>query len=220
MHSGKFTTPQDRIKNHIAFLSSGCWLWTASIDKQGYGHIMVRGKLHRAHRYSYEAFIGSIPDGIEIDHTCHTKSIEICEGGAGCFHRLCVNPEHLEPVTRTENARRGNGGKIHAQRMALLTHCKYGHEFTEENTLRIDGRRHCRRCACVRAAKRRAAYNLANPPARIPGNSKKTHCIKGHPYDGDNLRIASVTGWRECRICRAEYSKQAYARKKTKHAAL
>ncbi len=36
-----------------------------------------------------------------------------------------------------------------------------------------------------------------SPPAR---NARKTHCLRGHPFSGDNLRI-TPTGGRVCRAC-------------------
>lgn len=72
---------------------AGCWIWTASRDKDDYGQVAVgmgKGRIKRAHRIAYELYTGeSIPDGMELDHTCHI--------------RRCVNPDHLEVVTRQEN---------------------------------------------------------------------------------------------------------------------
>lgn len=68
--------------------SGGCWIWTGSIDRDGYGYLHD-GRRHNAHRWTYEKFVGPIPDGLEIDHLCRV--------------RPCVNPDHLEPVTRLEN---------------------------------------------------------------------------------------------------------------------
>lgn len=66
-----------------------CWPWTGSIRKRdGYG--VFAGFM--AHRYMWEFMVGPIPDGYTIDHLC--------------ARRDCVNPYHLEPVTRAENARR------------------------------------------------------------------------------------------------------------------
>lgn len=76
--------------------STGCWNWTGPIGNQrsGYGRC---GK-HWAHRVSFVHFKGLIPDGLQIDHLCRNAR--------------CVNPDHLEAVTGTENCRRGNGTKL------------------------------------------------------------------------------------------------------------
>lgn len=73
--------------------NSGCWLWAGADNGVGYGKF--RGKY--AHRVSYEAAKGPIPDGMHLDHLCRI--------------RCCVNPDHLEPVTNAENARRGKAGQ-------------------------------------------------------------------------------------------------------------
>lgn len=67
---------------------TGCWVWTGYRDRNGYG----RHKVEWAHRWSYEHHVGPIPERHEIDHTCSNPP--------------CVNPAHLEPVTRLEHARR------------------------------------------------------------------------------------------------------------------
>lgn len=72
-----------------------------SVNNNGYGKIKKSGKAIYAHRWYYEQRFGPIPDGMELDHLCAPS------GGP----RSCVNPEHLEPVSGTENKRRGNGAK-------------------------------------------------------------------------------------------------------------
>lgn len=61
----------------------GCWLWTGTLDRDGYGTIHVRdGDRHvRAHRLSWEVNRGPIPDGKGVLHSCDV--------------RCCVRPEHL-----------------------------------------------------------------------------------------------------------------------------
>jgi hypothetical protein len=72
--------------------TTGCWEWGGATTKGGYGHMRVGDKHPRTHRLAYELLVGPIPDGLEVDHLCG--------------NRLCANPAHLEPVTRTENLRR------------------------------------------------------------------------------------------------------------------
>lgn len=94
----------DKFFKNIAFVSD-CWLWQAGKTKAGYAEIQVNKITMYGHVWSYKYFIGEIPYRFTVDHTCHNDSI--CINGAVCIHRLCVNPDHLEAVTRGENVRRG-----------------------------------------------------------------------------------------------------------------
>lgn len=108
---------------------SGCWLWTAANNGR-YGQICIDGRTEYSHRVAYEAMVGPISDGLVIDHLCRTS--------------LCVNPDHMEPVTQRENTLRGVGP---AAVNAKKTHCPAGHEYTEGNIMRISkGSRLCREC--------------------------------------------------------------------------
>lgn len=124
----------------------GCWLWTATVNGPGYGTFSLgadraEGEPRQvmAHRWSYEAMVGPIPEGLHIDHLCRVPR--------------CVNPSHLEPVTRSENARRG----IHSNHMGERTHCKYGHPFIGENYSMSGNTRICRVCKRERMRRTRAA---------------------------------------------------------------
>lgn len=74
----------------------GCWMWTSTKDMDGYGVFWYEGKLVKAHRISYEHWNGKIINNYVMDHVCR--------------NRLCVNPQHLEPVTIQENIKRGYVG--------------------------------------------------------------------------------------------------------------
>lgn len=122
----------------------GCWIWTGGTSL-GYGRVGCRIPLtgsgtDMAHRITYELLVGPIPAYPEyhLDHVCRVT--------------LCVNPSHLEVVTAEENTRRGLHG-------VLRTHCKNGHELTEENLQRRrwDNQRRCKTCYREEARAKRAA---------------------------------------------------------------
>jgi hypothetical protein len=123
------------IKVQLPTDPGGCWEWVGGKNGAcyGYGHIWIKDKWLKAHRVGYEMFVGPIPRGLELDHLCR--------------NRACVNPSHLEPVSRRTN---NNRGRSQSALNSRKTHCARGHEFTQENTYYrpTGGRpgRHCRRC--------------------------------------------------------------------------
>ena len=114
-----------------------CWPWLGVINR-GYGYMTGRwpdGAPHafRAHRIAYQALVGPIPDGLQLDHLCRNRS--------------CCNPAHLEPVTGRTNVLRGD---TVTARNAAKTHCARGHVF---DAIDCDGARFCRVCHNVRKAR-------------------------------------------------------------------
>ena len=77
-----------------------CWPWLGNVVAT-YGHFWLQGRSIVAHRAAYEFSHGPIPEGLHIDHLCHSRS-NGCPSGQ-CLHRLCQNPAHLEAVTQQEN---------------------------------------------------------------------------------------------------------------------
>jgi hypothetical protein len=114
----------------------GCWIWAGSKDSKGYGQISSGGRQGRrvlAHRLSYTIAKGQIPEGLDLDHLCRNPA--------------CVNPDHLEPVTRGENTRRGNAAAATRAARAAKPNCKHGHAWTPTNTYTDPhGHRRCRTC--------------------------------------------------------------------------
>ena len=114
--------------------TDGCWEWTAARSSNGYGLLDDDdGKTRRAHRLMFELFIGPIGAGLELDHLCR--------------NRLCVRPDHLEPVTHKENMRRA------APFRPIKTHCPNNHVYDEVNTCYVTTlrgtERRCRICKSV-----------------------------------------------------------------------
>lgn len=111
---------KDRLKNMTDIdEQTGCIVWRGAVDKRGYGRLADdTGWADMAHRLAYKLYVGEIPEGLVIHHKC--------------FNTRCVNTEHLEPATHYENII--EKGKSNASYLnSIKTHCKYGHELTEEN---------------------------------------------------------------------------------------
>lgn len=104
----------------------GCRLWRGKVDRHGYPVIWRGKRPSAAHRVMYEAELGAIAPGLELDHECRRP--------------LCVATHHLRPVTRSENE------KLKSWRYRLLrTHCKNGHEM-KLAIVTPEGGRVCRTC--------------------------------------------------------------------------
>lgn len=82
-----------------------CWVWTASVNKKGYGQIsQLKAGLRLAHRVSWAVHVGQIPDGLSVLHKCDRPS--------------CVRPDHLFLGTKADNNR---------DKVAKGRHAKSGH---------------------------------------------------------------------------------------------
>lgn len=118
-------------------LDTGCWIWHGTIDRHGYGK--VGGRL--AHRVMYEQRVGPIPDDRECHHTCRRTA--------------CVNPAHLEIVSREEHVALRWGRRERG-------HCRYGHPLDEHNAyVRAQGHVECRTCIRESARRYRARKAVA-----------------------------------------------------------
>ena len=87
-------------RKKVSVSTSGCWEWTGVLE-EGYGRYSGMA----AYRFSYRRLVGPIPVGLHLDHLCR--------------NRACVNPQHLEPVTPSENTRRA----CHTRLMERAVRC-------------------------------------------------------------------------------------------------
>ena len=124
--------PIQRFAENVKFEPNGCWGWLGYGKGKGYSGFWTGRKTIYAHRWSYETFVGPIPDGMHIDHVCR--------------HRTCVNPCHLRIVTPRQNALENSVGLAAAN--TVKTHCIRSHAYTDENTMmeKLANGRMSRRC--------------------------------------------------------------------------
>jgi hypothetical protein len=117
-----------------------CWVPPQVPNSAGYVQIPNgRGGRQLAHRAFHERFVGSIPEGHEVDHLCEQHD--------------CCSPAHLEAVPPSVNRLRS---KTPPSLNVLKTHCPYGHPYDEANTyVTPAGYRQCR--ICTRRRNREAA---------------------------------------------------------------
>lgn len=114
-----------------------CWEWKKGKDKDGYGITCFLGLVKKAHRISYWIFK-------ELCQSWLLRESRIIIRHS-CDNTGCVNPIHLLKGTIKENAMDSimRGGHFNKTK----EFCKYGHEFTKENTyIRPDGNRRCKIC--------------------------------------------------------------------------
>lgn len=126
-------------KVELSKTTDPCWLWTGCLANKRrvlkYGRFQNKGRAVAAHRFAFEDIAGPIPENLTLDHLCKNT--------------LCVNPWHLEPVTRGVNVLRGQAPP--AQNARKQT-CPRGHPYSGDNLYERPSRPGYKLCrACIKA---------------------------------------------------------------------
>lgn len=120
-------------------ITEGCWYWTGAVNRQGYGNFYLKqNKWGYAHRISYAMKVGNIPSGLEADHTC--------------MNRACVNPDHLEFVTRQVQLKRRDE---EYKRSRISGKCIFGHILSDKEHIKRAHPYYCWTCHLSRVARRK-----------------------------------------------------------------
>lgn len=192
---------------------NGCWAWTGSKNRKGYGQVSVAGRLQRTHRVSWSVSHGEIPEGTLVLHHCGNAS--------------CVNPDHLylETLARSlddytipepnsgcllwlGSVDRGGYGKVWVKDGPGRGTYRKVHRVAWEAAngpipagLQIDHK--CRVRSCVNTAHLEAvthAENILRGLSFSAQNKRKAHCLRGHPFAGDGIHV-DPKGRRVCMAC-------------------
>lgn len=90
----RHSDPEDSFADKVAWDGEHL-IWTGGTTRDGYGRLRVNGRKVSAHRYAWQQAHGPIPEGMWIDHICHTPA--------------CVLPDHLRLATRQQNRQNLSG---------------------------------------------------------------------------------------------------------------
>lgn len=174
---------------HYNVDESGCWIWAGRMDRNGYGkaHDPLRASPSArstdwAHRVSYRIHRGMIPDGYDIDHLCENPP--------------CINPDHLNPLTRAEHMRVTNerAGGMPRREMAVAWRAQ-GMPYHEIGA-RLGISKNSARDLVMRAARQGIGADVSSlPPQHRRATQDAKHEMVRRYLAGDRVHdIAADTG--------------------------
>jgi hypothetical protein len=178
-----------------------CHRWTGAITA-GYGSFNVGGRREYAHRVALALAGRLVDDGRVTDHRCHSVDLD-CPGGPTCPHRRCVNTAHLRRTSFLLNVRAGRSGQYRKALSARRRRCRYGHPFTDANTVIVSGRKRCRACARLEARARRRTTRPSAVQARGPLRAVAA-TVGGRDRLSCGHRLPADPRWRRRRCSRCD----------------
>lgn len=125
---------------------TGCWLWIGALDGKGYAKASIEGRLVQMHIHLWTAKNGPLPRGIQLDHMCR--------------RRRCIRPEHMDPVTTTENAKR-----TFARYRRTIEYCPAQHRLDEVGVPTPEGGMVCGLCSGIALPKGSSGFSPAHGDA-------------------------------------------------------
>ena len=135
MHTYDIQTARSILNRNVELSDTGCWEYKGTLHKiTGYGIAHINRMQTTAHRLLYKVMVGDVSEDLHLDHLCRNRS--------------CVNPEHLEPVTFSQNISRSPIALSVINRNR--THCINGHLLSADNIYSPPSRpnkRVCRTCS-------------------------------------------------------------------------
>jgi hypothetical protein len=175
--------PLKRLMSRVTKSKGSCWIWNGALVR-GYGVINIDRKTEYVHRVVYEASGRKFNKKLTIDHKCRNTR--------------CVNPDHLEPVTRSENIRRMNV-------VQPRDRCRKGHLYSKVGRTKSGI---CIQCYENSPGRLKTLKSGNRAYKRRSREDSETHCSNGHDY---SVVGRFITGG--CRQCQAKKDKGRGKRK-------
>jgi hypothetical protein len=125
-----------RIVSRFVEQHNGCWHHPSTPTAKGYAQTKFGWPIAKStliHRLSWMYYKGDIAEDMVLDHLCHDPAV--CEGGNTCEHRRCVNPNHLQLVSASDNSKKT------VRILEFKTHCVNGHSLKNNVYVYSNGKR-------------------------------------------------------------------------------
>lgn len=158
-----------------------CWLWTATVNADGYGKFFCEGRRHFAHRVAWRLTHGDIPEGLLVCHSCDNPP--------------CVNPAHLFLGTNAENG--ADSGRKGRHRLQKHPDLQAGEKnpYARLTAANVEAIRNGYRPGVVEIQEIAAEYGVSPGTIAMLLKGKTWKHVGGPLVSGDQRAVAS--GWKK-----------------------